>query len=266
MKWRKRRSSVTWPPPELRNRLAKQIVSQIVNEPIAAGGGMTYVMRALDAMIGCVKNGLRRIVWKLSNQRERGENAPLRPMIYEPDILTSDLAVVFCGLNPARTAAADGHNFSHPSNRFWQVLHMSGFTAVRLEPRNEMRLLEYHCGLTAIVRRPTRRARDVAPKEFRRARHGFETRMRCLSPRAIAFLGKYGFLEMMGQRNVAWGRQELDFAGAMAWILPNPSGLNRSFTVDELARRYAELRAALNSTARTGTNNGPSASISESVS
>ena len=129
-----------------------------------------------------------------------------------------------------------------------------------------MHLLDYHCGLTAIVRRPTRRARDVAPKEFRRARVTFETRMRCLSPRAIAFLGKCGFSEMMGQRNVAWGRQALDLAGAMVWILPNPSGLNRGFTVDELVRRYAELRAVLNSTARTGRNNGLTASISESVS
>jgi double-stranded uracil-DNA glycosylase len=80
--------------------------------------------------------------------------------------------------------------------------------------------------------------------------------MRRLAPRAIAFLGKYGFSEMMGQRNVAWGRQQFDFAGTMAWILPNPSGLNRGFTVDELVRRYAELRAVLDSTARTGTNIG----------
>jgi hypothetical protein len=58
MKWRKRRSSVTWPPPELHNRLAKQIVSQIVNEPIAAGEGMTDVMKLCESvvvrvMIGC---------------------------------------------------------------------------------------------------------------------------------------------------------------------------------------------------------------------
>jgi TDG/mug DNA glycosylase family protein len=31
----------------------------------------------------------------------------------------------------------------------------------------------------------------------------------------------------------------------MAWILPNPSGLNRSFTLDALVSGYSELRTAL---------------------
>jgi TDG/mug DNA glycosylase family protein len=31
----------------------------------------------------------------------------------------------------------------------------------------------------------------------------------------------------------------------MAWIVPNPSGLNRGFTLDALVTAYAELREAL---------------------
>jgi hypothetical protein len=34
---------------------------------------------------------------------------------YEPDILAGDLDVIFCGLNPATTAATAGHNFSSRS-------------------------------------------------------------------------------------------------------------------------------------------------------
>jgi TDG/mug DNA glycosylase family protein len=41
---------------------------------------------------------------------------------YEPDVLAEDLEVVFCGINPATTAAAAGHNFSNGSNRFWTAL------------------------------------------------------------------------------------------------------------------------------------------------
>jgi TDG/mug DNA glycosylase family protein len=33
----------------------------------------------------------------------------------------------------------------------------------------------------------------------------------------------------------------------MAWVLPNPSGLNRAFPVDALVRAYAELRIAVSS-------------------
>jgi len=53
---------------------------------------------------------------------------------YEPDILDKGLYVVFCGINPASTAALEGHNFSNRSNRFWLVLHLAGFTDVRLAP------------------------------------------------------------------------------------------------------------------------------------
>lgn len=44
---------------------------------------------------------------------------------YEPDVLASDLEVVFAGLNPACSAVRAGHSFSHPSNRFWSVLHLA---------------------------------------------------------------------------------------------------------------------------------------------
>ena len=50
---------------------------------------------------------------------------------------------------------------------------------------------------------------------------------------------------MMGEPDVAWGRHPAKFAGTMAWILPNPSGLNRSFTLKALASSYSELRIAL---------------------
>lgn len=50
---------------------------------------------------------------------------------YEPDILAGDLDMIFCGLNPATTAATAGH-FPSRSNRFWTVLHLAGFTDVRL--------------------------------------------------------------------------------------------------------------------------------------
>ena len=164
---------------------------------------------------------------------------------YEPDILARGLDVIFCGLNPAASAELAGHNFSNPSNRFWAVLHLSGFTATRLQPQDERRLLEYGCGITAAVRRPTARAEEILPEEFRQARPGFEAKMRRYAPRSIAFLGKRAFSIMIGQPRVTWGLHPGGFAGTTAWILPNPSGLNRSFTLDALVSAYCELRTAL---------------------
>src|ERR1700753_3283266 len=96
---------------------------------------------------------------------------------YEPDLLAPGLDVIFCGINPASTAAADGHNFSNRSNRFWTVLHRAGFTDECLRPEDERRLLGYGCGITAVVARPTPRASDVSTDEFRRARAAFEAKI-----------------------------------------------------------------------------------------
>jgi double-stranded uracil-DNA glycosylase len=126
---------------------------------------------------------------------------------YQPDILTTGLKAVFCGINPATSAEISGHNFSTPSNRFWHVFHLSGFTDVRLQPEDECRLLNYDCGITAVIRRPTRRASEVWLEEFRRARLEFKERMRRFAPRSIAFLGKRAFAAMMDVRDVRWGCQ-----------------------------------------------------------
>jgi TDG/mug DNA glycosylase family protein len=164
---------------------------------------------------------------------------------FDPNILARDLDVIFCGVNPAMTAAVAGHNFSSRSNRFWTVLHLVGFTDIRLQPHEERRLLGYRCGLTAVVERPTRRAIDVSPDEFRKARPGFETKMRRYAPRSVAFLGKRAFSAMMDQPDVGWGRYPAELVGITAWILPNPSGLNRGFSLEALVQSYSELRAAL---------------------
>ncbi|CAM3277897.1 mismatch-specific DNA-glycosylase [Mycobacterium intermedium] len=164
---------------------------------------------------------------------------------FDSDILAYGLDVVFCGINPAATAVADGHNFSNRSNRFWPVLHLAGFTDVRLRPQDERRLLEYGCGITAVVARATQRADEISAEEFRLARPAFEAKMRRYAPRTIAFLGKRALAAMTGASDVGWGRHPDQFAEAAAWVLPNPSGLNRSFTLDALVVAYAELRRAV---------------------
>src|SRR5262245_60330104 len=157
---------------------------------------------------------------------------------YEPDLLSVGLDVVFCGINPASTAAADGHNFSNRNNRFWAVLHQAGFTDRRLRPEEELELLRYGCGITAVVERPTPRASDVSTDEFRTARAGFEAKIRRYRPRVVAFLGKRALAAMLATPDVAWGRQPAPFADSTAWVLPNPSGLNRGFTLDALVAAY----------------------------
>jgi TDG/mug DNA glycosylase family protein len=162
-----------------------------------------------------------------------------------PDILAPDLAVVFCGINPGATAAASGHNFSSHSNRFWRAIHLAGFTPELLPAQEEERLPGYGCGLTAVVARPTRGAADLTRAELAAAVGPFRAKMERCAPRTIAFLGKPAYAAIVARSDLAWGLQAEPFAGAAVWLLPNPSGLNRAFSLAQLAEAYGALRLAI---------------------
>ncbi|WP_254926460.1 G/U mismatch-specific DNA glycosylase [Janthinobacterium sp. PC23-8] len=162
-----------------------------------------------------------------------------------PDILGPGLQVVFCGLNPGADAAAAGHHFLGRGNRFWPVLHLAGFTPHLLAPQDDASVLAFGLGLTAAVGRPTQRADQVGQEEFAQAAAGLSHKLALLQPQWVAFLGKAAFAAMTGKRQLEWGEQAGRFGGARVWILPNPSGLNRGYTKQQLVQAYTELRRAL---------------------
>ncbi|SFS02283.1 G/U mismatch-specific uracil-DNA glycosylase [Granulicella pectinivorans] len=161
------------------------------------------------------------------------------------DLLAEDLDVLFCGINPALSAARSGHHFSNASNRFWRVLHQAGFTPHLIRPEDDRTILHYGHGLTAAVGRPTVKASQVARGEFQASADALREKVRRFRPRYLVFLGKPAFSALFQQKNVSWGRQDIRFEGAEIWVLPNPSGLNRSFTLEALVTAYRELHTAL---------------------
>jgi TDG/mug DNA glycosylase family protein len=160
------------------------------------------------------------------------------------DILTEHLAVIFCGINPGMTAAAQGHHFAGRGNRFWRTLHLAGFTPEEIRPENDRAILQYQCGLTAVVERPTARADQLSSHEFIAAAADFEHKITRYAPRFVAFLGKTAYCALSRQREITWGLQSQTFGNASVWVLPNPSGRNRAFSLDQLVGAYRQLRLA----------------------
>ena len=161
------------------------------------------------------------------------------------DILAEHLAVIFCGINPGLTAAAQGHHFAGRGNRFWRTLHLAGFTPEEVRPENDRSILQHQCGLTAVVDRPTARADQLSLQEFSAAAAAFEEKISRYAPRFVAFLGKAAYGALSGQRDVAWGLQPKTFGGASVWVLPNPSGRNRAFSLEQLVEAYRPLYLAV---------------------
>ena len=162
-----------------------------------------------------------------------------------PDILAENLSVIFCGINPARTSAVAGKHFVSGTNRFWRVLHLSGFTPELISPENDRSILKYGYGLTTAVARPTRRAGELSRDELIRAAAILERKLAPLKPRHVAFLGKMAYAAIARTPKLKWGPQPMPFAGGAVWVLPNPSGLNRNFKLDALVAAYREMRVAM---------------------
>jgi TDG/mug DNA glycosylase family protein len=158
-----------------------------------------------------------------------------------PDVISTSLNVLFCGINPGKRSAALGLHFANRTNRFWRVLHLAGFTDRQLEPEEARLLLDYGYGITSAVARPTVSATDLTRADYIAALPVFQRKIAKHRPRHLAFLGKPACSVFLNRRHICWGFQQTTLAGSAIWVLPNPSGLNRAFTIGALTDAYRQL-------------------------
>ena len=103
------------------------------------------------------------------------------------DLLRPGLSVVFCGTAVATASADQGHYYSGPGNKFWQLLHEAGFTPGRLRPEDDSKLPTYGVGITDLVK-------DIAQSHDRGLDFGETARaaahIMAASPSWVAFNGQ----------------------------------------------------------------------------
>ncbi|MFJ9538970.1 G/U mismatch-specific DNA glycosylase [Streptomyces sp. NPDC101225] len=161
-----------------------------------------------------------------------------------PDVAADGLQVLFCGINPGLTTAATGHHFARPGNRFWPVLHLSGFTPRLLKPAEQQELLSYGLGITNVVARATARADELTAEEYREGGRHLALKVARLRPRWLAVVGVTAYRAAFDDRTAQVGPQERLIGDARVWVLPNPSGLNAHWTAATMAEEYGRLRVA----------------------
>ena len=155
------------------------------------------------------------------------------------DLVGPGMRLLLVGLNPSLYSADSGVGFGRPGNRAWPALLASGLATVDREP---LRLLDDHrIGMTDLVKRPTARADELAPAEFREGAARLDLLCRWLQPGAVCVLGLSGWRAAVDKKAVA-GEQPSTLGGRPVYLMPNPSGLNAHETVDSLA---GHLQAAL---------------------
>ncbi|MFG2037102.1 G/U mismatch-specific DNA glycosylase [Dactylosporangium sp. NPDC048998] len=166
-----------------------------------------------------------------------------------PDVIAPGLDVLLCGINPGLWSAATGHHFARPGNRFWPALHLGGFTPRQLRPDEQDLLPGHGLGITNLAARATARADELTREELTAGGAILRAKVARYAPRWLAVLGVTAFRTAFGLQHAKVGPQDaaLPQPGAAAtrvWILPNPSGLNAHYQLDQLAEEFARLREA----------------------
>jgi TDG/mug DNA glycosylase family protein len=161
-----------------------------------------------------------------------------------PDIIAPNLQVLFCGINPSLYSAAVGHHFARPGNRFWRSLHGAGFTERLLTPFEDGDLLQFGYGLTNLVERATARADELDAEELIVGHKQLAAKVQHYRVRFLAVLGISAYRTAFNRAKAVVGQQDESLHGAIVWVLPNPSGLNAHYQLDDLKRVYRELLVA----------------------
>jgi TDG/mug DNA glycosylase family protein len=162
-----------------------------------------------------------------------------------PDLIAPGLRVLFCGINPGLYSGATGHHFARPGNRFWPALYAAGFTERLLTPAEERLLLPAGYGITNLVNRATATAEELAPHELIAGRRRLATNVGRYRPQMVAVLGIGAYRTAFALPRAILGPQPERIEGAALWVLPNPSGLNAHYQLDDLARVFGDLRQAV---------------------
>lgn len=159
-----------------------------------------------------------------------------------PDLIASNLKILFCGINPGLYSAWARHHFARPGNRFWPALFAGGITERLLRPEEEMELLRAGYGITNLVDRATVGSQELGRAELVAGGKAFVRKVCKYRPRSVAILGVTAYRLAFAQPEATVGPQVERMAGALVWVLPNPSGLNAHFTPDTLARLFRRFR------------------------
>jgi double-stranded uracil-DNA glycosylase len=160
------------------------------------------------------------------------------------DLTGPDLRVLFCGINPGTLSAERGLHFARSGNRFWKLLNGGGFTESVLSPEEQKILPGRGIGITNLVGRVTATASELSHLELREGAAQLETKVRVLRPRCVAVLGLQAYRVAFRRPKATIGPQAELLAGAVVWLLPNPSGLQAHYQLPDMTEMFKRLFTA----------------------
>ncbi|HEY4553067.1 MAG TPA: G/U mismatch-specific DNA glycosylase [Bacillaceae bacterium] len=158
-----------------------------------------------------------------------------------PDHLKEDMDILFVGFNPSILSGETGHHYANPTNRFWNILHLSCLTERKYNPGEDGKLLELGYGLTNIVSRPTKNAEEITKEEYLEGSRELLQKIETYRPKIICYVGKGIYQQFTKKKDIPWGVQEQHVVpGTIDFVAPSSSGLVR-MKLDDIVTIYRQL-------------------------
>ncbi len=146
----------------------------------------------------------------------------LRRELTLPDLVAPLLRVLVVGLNPSIYSAERGVAFARPGNRFWPAAIAAGLT---VHDRDPWAAFGSGIGFTDLVKRASARADGLTRDEYTVGADRVRALAEWLAPKVVCFAGLTGYRKAIDP-TAAIGQQPDGFGGAIAYVMPNPSGVN----------------------------------------
>lgn len=166
-----------------------------------------------------------------------------------PDVVQPGLDIVFCGTAAGTASAQRRSYYAGPGNAFWPTLYRVGLTPYLLKPEEFRTVLQWGLGLTDLAKGTFGADSALGRADFSAA--ALEALVLDNKPRIVAFTSKRAGREYFGGK-VEYGLQAERCAGALAYVLPSPSGLARKAWDESHWRQLSTLKGTARLRAASG--------------
>lgn len=156
------------------------------------------------------------------------------------DSLDYGLEMIICGINPGLYSGATGWPYARPGNRFWKALYLGGITDRIYHPSEYKDLKKFGIGFTNIVARTTNAAAELSKEEIIEGSEIVKKKVEKFKPEKLVILG-LGAYKIAFNKKAVMGLQKEKIGDTEVYVLPNPSGLNASYTAERIGEMFREL-------------------------
>jgi TDG/mug DNA glycosylase family protein len=163
------------------------------------------------------------------------------------DLLAPDLDVIFVGAAPSHSAAATGHYYAGPTNKFWLLLYQAGFTPRRLHAEEDAEVLRYGIGLTGLYKHTSSSANHLLPPPSEAMRERLRAKLLTNNPRFVCYNGKDVYNLATGRMSVDWGEQEERVGQSRVFVVHSSSARADGWGRERLAL-YQDLKRLIDAT------------------